>query len=114
ESLGGGMRDRGAAAGLVGERELLGVGGLVAGYGADPVLHGIDLRVGSGEVVALLGANGAGKSTLMRALSGLHRPVVAGGIHLDGEELANAGAETIVRRGMVLVPEGRQVFPELS
>ncbi|WP_280814826.1 branched-chain amino acid ABC transporter ATP-binding protein/permease [Variovorax sp. TBS-050B] len=93
--------------------ELLGVGGLVAGYGAEPVLHGIDLRVRRGELVALLGANGAGKSTLMRALAGLHRPV-QGGIHLDGAELAGLAAERIVARGLVLVPEGRQVFPELS
>ena len=94
--------------------EMLGVGQLVAGYGAEPVLHGISLQVRRGEAVALLGANGAGKSTLMRALSGLHRPLASGGIHLDGEELTQAGTEAIVARGMVLVPEGRQVFPELS
>ena len=64
--------------------EMLGVGSLVAGYGAEPVLHGIDLQVRRGEVVALLGANGAGKSTLMKALAGLHRPV-QGGIHLVHE-----------------------------
>ena len=93
--------------------ELLGVGNLVAGYGAGPVLQGIDLQVRGGEVVALLGANGAGKSTLIHALAGLHRPV-QGGIHLDGEELVTLDAEQIVARGMVLVPEGRQVFPELS
>ncbi|WP_443098563.1 branched-chain amino acid ABC transporter ATP-binding protein/permease [Variovorax sp. CCNWLW225] len=93
--------------------ELLGVGGLVAGYGAEPVLHGIDLRVRRGELVALLGANGAGKSTLMRSLAGLHRPV-QGGIHIDGIELAGMAAERIVAHGLVLVPEGRQVFPELS
>jgi ABC-type branched-subunit amino acid transport system ATPase component/ABC-type branched-subunit amino acid transport system permease subunit len=93
--------------------EMLGVGSLVAGYGAEPVLHGIDLQVRQGEVVALLGANGAGKSTLMRALAGLHRPV-QGGIHLEGRELKNLGAEQVVAQGVVLVPEGRQVFPELS
>ncbi len=93
--------------------EILGVGALVAGYGAEPVLHGIDLQVRSGEVVALLGANGAGKSTLMRSLAGLHRPV-RGGIHLQGRELTQLAAELIVQRGLVLVPEGRQVFPELS
>ncbi|MEK9951688.1 MAG: branched-chain amino acid ABC transporter ATP-binding protein/permease [Curvibacter sp.] len=93
--------------------EMLGVGALVAGYGAEPVLHGIDLQVRQGEVVALLGANGAGKSTLMKALAGLHRPV-QGGIHLEGVELKNLGAEQVVARGVVLVPEGRQVFPELS
>ncbi|MFO6419500.1 ATP-binding cassette domain-containing protein [Hylemonella sp. W303a] len=93
--------------------EMLGVGALVAGYGAEPVLHGIDLQVRQGEVVALLGANGAGKSTLMKALAGLHRPV-QGGIHLEGRELKNMGAEQVVAQGVVLVPEGRQVFPELS
>ncbi len=105
---------RRAGGGRASGREMLGVGALVAGYGADPVLHGIDLQVRAGEVVALLGANGAGKSTLMRALSGLHRPVVSGGIHLEGEELVRADAESVVQRGMILVPEGRQVFPELS
>ena len=92
---------------------LLEVGKLAAGYGAEPVLKGIDLGVREGEMVAVLGANGAGKSTLMRALSGLHRPV-AGGIALAGEELAAEPAHRVVARGVVLVPEGRQVFPELS
>jgi ABC-type branched-subunit amino acid transport system ATPase component/ABC-type branched-subunit amino acid transport system permease subunit len=93
--------------------ELLGVGGLVAGYGADPVLQGIDLQVRQGEMVALLGANGAGKSTLMRTLAGLHRPT-AGGIHLGGRPLQDLSAQEIVALGVVLVPEGRQVFPDLS
>ncbi|MCP5271126.1 MAG: ATP-binding cassette domain-containing protein [Burkholderiaceae bacterium] len=93
--------------------ELLGVGALVAGYGAEPVLHGIDLQVREGEAVALLGANGAGKSTLMRALAGLHRPL-KGGIQFDGRDLVPLGAEATVALGVVLVPEGRQVFPELS
>ena len=93
--------------------EMLGVGALVAGYGAEPVLHGINLQVRRGEVVALLGANGAGKSTLMKALAGLLRPV-QGGIHLEGRELTDLGAEQVVAQGVVLVPEGRQVFPELS
>jgi ABC-type branched-subunit amino acid transport system ATPase component len=93
--------------------EMLGVGALVTGYGAEPVLKGIDIQVRQGEVVALLGANGAGKSTLMRVLAGLHRPV-QGGIHLEGRALNDLGAEDVVKHGMVLVPEGRQVFPELS
>ncbi|WP_432239800.1 branched-chain amino acid ABC transporter ATP-binding protein/permease [Herbaspirillum robiniae] len=96
-----------------GATELLGVGELVTGYGAEPVLHGINLQVKAGEMVALLGANGAGKSTLMRALAGLHRPV-QGGIHAGGVNLMHLRAEEIVRHGVVLVPEGRQVFPELS
>ena len=92
---------------------MLEVGKLSAGYGAEPVLKGIDLKVRSHEMVAVLGANGAGKSTLMRALSGLHRPV-SGGVNLQGEDVAALPAHQVARRGMVLVPEGRQVFPELS
>jgi ABC-type branched-subunit amino acid transport system ATPase component len=92
---------------------LLEVTGLSAGYGAEPVLRNIDLQVRSREMVAVLGANGAGKSTLMRALAGLLRPV-AGGILFAGVDLARAAAHRIVARGVVLVPEGRQVFPELT
>src|SRR5262245_54496588 len=64
-------------------------------------------------MVAVLGANGAGKSTLMRALAGLHRPV-EGGISLGGAALESLPAHQVVARGVALVPEGRQVFPELS
>ncbi|MDB5508490.1 MAG: urtE [Hyphomicrobiales bacterium] len=95
-------------------QEMLGVNALVAGYGAEPVLHGIAVQVRRGEVVALLGANGAGKSTLMRALAGLHRPILAGGISFEGRDVTGLRAEQIVGLGMVLSPEGRQVFPELS
>ena len=109
------LLDGGAARGrgLPDAPEVLGVGRLVTGYGAEPVLHGIDLQVRRGEMVALLGANGAGKSTLMRALAGLQRPV-QGGIHFEGADLTRLPAEAIVARGLVLVPEGRQVFGELS
>jgi ABC-type branched-subunit amino acid transport system ATPase component/ABC-type branched-subunit amino acid transport system permease subunit len=92
---------------------LLEVGRLAAGYGAEPVLKGIDLGVREGEMVAVLGANGAGKSTLMRAIAGLHRPV-DGGISFERTEISRERADGVVRRGVVLVPEGRQVFPELS
>jgi len=92
---------------------LLEVGKLSAGYGAEPVLRGVELRVRVHEMVAVLGANGAGKSTLMRALAGLHRPV-EGGISLDGAALEGLPAHKVVARGVALVPEGRQVFPELS
>ena len=92
---------------------LLEVGRLSAGYGAEPVLRGVELRVRDREMVAVLGANGAGKSTLMRALAGLHRPV-EGGISLDGAALESLPAHKVVARGVALVPEGRQVFPELS
>jgi len=89
------------------------VGKLHAGYGAEPVLKGVDLQVREREVVAVLGANGAGKSTLMRAIAGLLRPV-SGAIAFGGEDVAWLPAHRIAARGVALVPEGRQVFPELS
>ena len=92
---------------------LLSAQGLVAGYDAAPVLRGLDVSVGAGELVAVLGANGAGKTTLMRVLSGL-KPAGGGSIHLSGKEITSLPAHRVVRLGLVLVPEGRQVFPELS
>jgi len=94
-------------------RPYLVVGKLAAGYGAEPVLKGVDLEVREREMVAVLGANGAGKSTLMRAISGLLRPV-QGGIAFGGEDITRLPAHEVMPRGLVLVPEGRQVFPELS
>jgi ABC-type branched-subunit amino acid transport system ATPase component/ABC-type branched-subunit amino acid transport system permease subunit len=91
----------------------LNVAGLVAGYGGAPVLPSLDLSVGAGELVAVLGANGAGKSTLMAALSGLLR-AERGGIQLFGAAVSALDAPGRVRAGLVLVPEGRLVFPDLS
>ena len=101
-----------SAGGSAGQR-MLEVGMLNAGYGATEVLHDIALTVREREMVAVLGANGAGKSTLMRALSGLIRPV-NGGIDMDGRSLDHMPAHKVAALGMVLVPEGRQVFPELT
>jgi branched-chain amino acid transport system ATP-binding protein len=86
---------------------------LTAGYGAAPALEGMDLHVCPGEMVALLGANGAGKSTAMRAMSGLLRPV-QGTILLDDADVSTLQAHQIACRGLALIPEGRQVFPELT
>jgi branched-chain amino acid transport system ATP-binding protein len=86
---------------------------LGAGYGSVPVLDDVSFEVRPGEMVALIGANGAGKSTAMRAVSGLLRPV-AGTIVLDDHDVAAREAHTIAAAGLALVPEGRQVFPELS
>jgi ABC-type branched-subunit amino acid transport system ATPase component/ABC-type branched-subunit amino acid transport system permease subunit len=91
----------------------LDVAGLVAGYGGAPVLPGLDLDVHDGEMVCVLGANGAGKSTLMAALSGLLR-AERGGIQLFGADVTALDAPGRVRAGLVLVPEGRLVFPDLS
>jgi ABC-type branched-subunit amino acid transport system ATPase component len=93
--------------------ELLDVQALTAGYGAAGVLKDVALGVREGELVAVLGANGAGKSTLMRALSGLLRPV-GGRVMFAGCDVATFSAHRIAAQGLVLVPEGRQVFPELT
>ncbi len=93
--------------------KILGVVGLEAGYGPVRVLHGVDLTVRRGEIVAVLGANGAGKSTLMQALVGMVQPR-AGTVTLLGEPIQDRPPEDIVRRGLTLVPEGRRVFPRLT
>ncbi|HWK01617.1 MAG TPA: branched-chain amino acid ABC transporter ATP-binding protein/permease [Xanthobacteraceae bacterium] len=93
--------------------QVLAVKALDAGYGSVGVLKSVGIDVGTGEMVALLGANGAGKSTTMRALSGLLRPCI-GAIALDKEQIERLPAHEIARRGLALVPEGRQVFPELT
>ncbi len=92
---------------------LLETAGLDAAYGAAPVLRGVQLRVREHEMVAVLGANGAGKSTLMRALAGLHRPV-GGQIIFGGRAIERLAAHRVTALGVVLVPEGRQVFPEMT
>jgi len=86
---------------------------LSAGYGGLDVIHHIDVEVEKGELVAVLGANGAGKSTLMWALAGLNRPV-RGSVLLLGRHIELFSTSRIVKEGLVLVPEGRQVFAELS
>jgi branched-chain amino acid transport system ATP-binding protein len=92
---------------------VLEVRSLRAGYGAIEVLRGVDLDVGAGEIVALLGSNGAGKSTLNNNVSGLYRPF-GGTIAFDGQAIAGAPSMRIVDAGLVQVPEGRRVFPNLS
>ncbi len=96
-----------------GAQTLLAARDLAAGYGAAVVLNKVAVHVDTGETVAVLGANGAGKSTLMRALSGLKRPV-DGEIEFLGQRIERLPANRIAGLGLVLVPEGRQVFPELS
>lgn len=92
---------------------VLSLEGVVAGYGHDPALHGIDLIVPEASIVAVVGANGAGKSTLLRSISGL-LPTSGGTVRLDGETLAGVPVEERIRRGIVHVPERRQVIPELT
>jgi len=100
----------------VSEREAsltLEVRGLVAGYGDLEILHGVDLTVGDGEWVALLGVAGAGKSTFMKALSGLIE-TRAGSIRFAGTEIAGIEAHRRVARGVALVPEGRRLFAGMT
>lgn len=92
---------------------MLEVSNLVAGYGGADVLRGIGLTVQPGEIVAVLGANGVGKTTLNRALSGLIRPS-AGAIRFLGRDIAGAKPSAIVAAGLVHVPEGRRIFPNMS
>jgi len=92
---------------------LLEVAGLASHYGRIQALAAIDLTVREGELVALVGANGAGKSTLLRVLSGV-QPASAGCVRFLGEDITGEAAERRVRRGIVQVPEGRQVFGPLS
>jgi branched-chain amino acid transport system ATP-binding protein len=91
---------------------LLRIAGLSAGYGKIRVLHGVDLMVGAGEVVALLGPNGAGKTTLLRAVSGLLP--CSGQVEFAGRDLAGVGPREAVRAGLVHVLEGHRVFTRLT
>jgi branched-chain amino acid transport system ATP-binding protein len=92
---------------------LLAVNGLAAGYGASEVLRDIDLEVGAGEIVAVLGSNGAGKSTLNRTISGVLR-ATRGSIRFAGHAIERDKPAKIVARGLIHVPEARCVFPNLT
>ncbi len=93
---------------------LLEIRDLHAGYGALEVLRGVDIDVAPGELVAVLGPNGAGKSTLLRAISRMEATVRSGSITFDGHDLVRATTVQGVRYGCLHVPEGRQLFTELS
>ena len=92
---------------------LLDVVGVHAGYGASEVLFGVDLAVAHGEIVGVLGRNGMGKTTLVRTVMGLVRPS-AGTIAFAGRAIGGLAPNRVARSGLALVPEGRQVFPNLS
>jgi branched-chain amino acid transport system ATP-binding protein len=92
---------------------ILAVKGLRAGYGATEVLRGIDLAVAPGEIVAVLGSNGAGKSTLNRVISGVMRPS-GGEIRFEDTAIERKRPADIVARGLIHVPEGRRIFPNMT
>jgi branched-chain amino acid transport system ATP-binding protein len=92
---------------------MLDVSALRGGYGAVEVLRGIDLNIGAGEIVAVLGSNGAGKSTLNNTVCGLY-PAFGGRVAFEGRDITRARHTDIVAAGLIQVPEGRRVFPNLS
>ena len=92
---------------------MLKVQGLRAGYGAINILWNIDFQISEGEIVAILGSNGAGKTTMVRALTGMIRPS-AGIVEFNGEDLAKKNSRYILEKGIVQVPEGRQIFTEMT
>src|SRR5690554_3718147 len=92
---------------------LLSLENIQAGYGHSHVLHGLSLHIAPGEFVTLLGRNGMGKSTTVKCILGLLR-TQSGTLHFDGRDITRAASHQIARAGTGLVPEGRQIFPNLS
>jgi branched-chain amino acid transport system ATP-binding protein len=92
---------------------LLELRGVRAGYGAIEVLHGVDIDVRAGEVMAVLGPNGAGKTTTLKVLAGLH-PLGGGDVWVAGRRVNGARPEDLARTGLCLIPEGRGIFPSLT
>lgn len=92
---------------------VLAIENLHVSMGVQEILRGVDLSVGEGEIVAVLGANGVGKTTLMRAISGVYR-VTSGHIRFSGEEITNLASHHIVGKGLLQAPEGRQIFSGMS
>src|SRR5215475_6663865 len=92
---------------------MLEIRNMAAGYGRIDVLRDISLSVPKGAIVGLLGPNGAGKSTLIRSISGLTH-VRSGGITFEGQAIQGRAPEEIVERGVIQVPQGRMLFPDLS
>ena len=92
---------------------LMRVSGLTVSYGAIKALDGVTMEVHKGEVLSIVGANGAGKSTLLRAVAGLLKPA-SGTVEFAGREITRLRPDKVVRLGISLVPEGRQIFPNLT
>jgi branched-chain amino acid transport system ATP-binding protein len=92
---------------------LLALRNVQAGYDGITVLHGVDLTVYAGQVLAVLGPNGAGKTTTLRVIAGLH-PALSGDLMVAGRRVNGASSDELARRGLCLIPEGRGIFPNLT
>lgn len=92
---------------------MLRMNNVTSGYGATTILHDVSLEVNKGEVVTIVGGNGAGKTTTLRTLSGLI-DTIAGSITFEGEDITHLPAHQVVNRGITLIPEARQLFPEMT
>src|SRR4051812_24794729 len=86
---------------------------VVAGYGKMTILNGLSARIARGAITTVIGPNGAGKSTMFKAIFGL-LPVRAGRVSFDGGDITNASPRSLIEAGIVYIPQGRNVFPELS
>ena len=93
--------------------DLLVLEGIETSYGRSKVLHGVSLAIAAGEMVTLMGRNGMGKTTTVRSIMGL-TPAAAGSIRFDGHEIRGLPTHRVARLGIGLVPEGRQIFPNLT
>jgi urea transport system ATP-binding protein len=92
---------------------MLSLKGIVSSYGETVILRGVDMEIGKGQVIALMGRNGVGKSTLLKTIMGLIRPR-SGSIVLDGKDITSQRPEERVREGIGYVPQGREIFPYLT
>ena len=92
---------------------MLEISGLKAGYGPVTILHDIEMSIGAGEIVAVLGSNGVGKTTLNNVISGIVKPR-AGSLRFDGQDITGKRPKDIVAMGLAQVPEGRKIFPNLT
>ncbi|WP_027415355.1 ABC transporter ATP-binding protein [Aneurinibacillus terranovensis] len=92
---------------------MLAVKQLAAAYGKIQVLHGIDLQVQEGEIVAIIGSNGAGKSTTLKSILGELKPT-AGAVEFLGDAITGCAVSGVIKKGIAIVPEGRQIFPHLT
>jgi branched-chain amino acid transport system ATP-binding protein len=92
---------------------MLKVNNLCAGYEGFEIVHNVSIEVGEKQIIAIVGANGVGKSTLLKAITGQIK-LMGGSVEFNGEDLSNMPTHKVMQKGVILVPEGRQLFPSLT